>query len=74
MEWINVKDSLPADRGYTGHVLVARTLHYDPQFGDRDVTMGYLSLDGWQNDRGPLLRDGEEVTHWMPIPEPPTLE
>jgi hypothetical protein len=71
-KWTSVKDSMPADAGHKGHVLVARTLIPDPQFGDRDVTMAYFSKMGWRNDRGPILQEGEEVTHWMPIPDPPS--
>lgn len=71
--WISVKSRMPIDDGYTGHVLVARTIHYDCQFGDRDVTMAYVSENGWAWDHKtmPVLHDGEEVTHWMPIPDPP---
>lgn len=72
--WISIKDRLPAQDGYKGHVIVARTVPYDPQFGERDVTMGYLSLDGWKNDHGPIDKYGEVITDWMPFPEPPPID
>jgi hypothetical protein len=66
--WTSVAEAMPVRRG----VLVARTLPEDPMFGDRDVTIGYPSLIGWRDDHGPIEGDGVVVTHWMPIPAPPT--
>jgi hypothetical protein len=69
--WIPVTERLPAQDGHMGHVLVTRRIAlFDPRFGECDVTMAYLSLDGWRDDRGPVLEAGDEITHWMPIPDP----
>lgn len=61
-KWISVEDRLPED---AGDVLVVAFWHEKYQ-----VLTGWHSLGGW------LVTAGNEerlldVTHWMPLPEPP---
>ena len=70
MEWISVEDRLPevdryvlikAPSGYTGLPYRYSEAKYNPDYkGWTDVA----------NDR--ITDSGEDVTHWMPLPEPPT--
>lgn len=55
MEWIDVNDKLPPD-GQSILVFYRR---------------GYITVDKFSiNDRN-WIKSGENVTHWMPLPEPP---
>ena len=74
VRWIPVGERLPEESGYRGHVLVARLLPYDPQFGDRDVTMAWHSKTGWRSDHGSVEQHDAIVTHWRPLPPPPAGE
>ena len=64
MEWISVEDRLPS--GIFDWVLV---------FSD-----GAMGLKGYTKDNGfydpypsvTNLRSYSEITHWMPLPEPPS--
>lgn len=60
-EWISVKDRLPEE--YTA-VLV---------YGSRGVWLAWLGSDNtwWDSD---LDNIGNDITYWMPIPEPPKGE
>ena len=65
--WISVKDRLPEDREWvlvwhTGYSTPKKAKHKD----DCDPHLPIFILDG---DKG---LDGE-ITHWMPIPQPPKL-
>lgn len=60
MEWISVKDKLPElenDQDVV-HVLI----HLDDGF----ITGADYEKDGFE-----LWAESGEVTHWMPLPEPP---
>lgn len=66
--WISVKDRLPEDFKY---VLV-----YGKQFQpDRGITSGHFSQKwGWYtdcDDQETGERYYDEITHWMPLPNPP---
>ena len=65
-EWISVKDRLP---NYFEHVLINAP-------GDKPFTTvheAHLRKDGlW--DTGLYRYDKEDVTHWMPLPQPPKGE
>jgi hypothetical protein len=69
-EWINVKDRLPNIQMFV--------LTYDPDFGINPGVMTRRNGSKWllecYDDVG---FDGRvssyDVTHWMPLPEPPTL-
>jgi hypothetical protein len=58
MEWISVRDRLPEDQV---EVLVATR----SKNGVRNIDKGYLAIDHF------IHRGHAEVTHWMPLPEPP---
>jgi len=58
--WISVKDRLPkCDKYGEAYVLVCM----DDEF---IATTTYIKKDGFE-----LWADSGEVTHWMPLPEPP---
>ncbi len=65
-EWISVKDRLPK---YFEHVLINAP-------GDKPFTTvheAHLRKDGlW--DTGLYRYDKEDVTHWLPLPQPPKGE
>ena len=66
--WISVKDRLPEDREWvlvwhTGYSTPKKAKHKD----DCDPHLPIFILDG---DKG---LDGE-ITHWMPLPQPPKGE
>ena len=67
MKWISVTDNLPR----INDVVLVYDKHIE------DVTTGYISeFIGdrcvWIIDCGESISD--EVTHWMPLPEPPNEE
>ena len=56
-EWISVKDRLPEDN--------QRAIVYRPEMSESDV--GAVSVQfGWN-----CKRKKTDITHWMPLPEPP---
>jgi hypothetical protein len=73
-EWISVKDDLPPVTGYTDggtdRVLVKINAHYQPTIL---IARGEYWEEGfsWYFDGRPYSEDNCEVTHWMPLPEPP---
>ena len=60
-EWISVKDRLPEDQE---EVLVCTR----SKNGIRNIDKGYMAIDRF------IHRGCAEVTHWMPLPEPPKGE
>lgn len=66
-EWINVKDRLPDDYGW---FIVNDTY----LVSSNNVTMGFFDGDSavvWLPLDQRLDQDSMNVTHWMPLPEPP---
>lgn len=61
-EWISVKDGLP---GKFIRVLV----HMPGETPHPTVHEGYRGVKNWYADG--FRREDCEVTHWMPLPEPP---
>ena len=64
MEWINVKDRLP--NPHKQHVLVVlsnKTVHFATDWVDWP--------DGHVTFWIPFYERWFDVTHWMPLPEPP---
>ena len=57
-EWISVDDELPED---PEEVLVCTR----SKNGIRNIDKGYMAIDRF------IHRGCAEVTHWMPLPEPP---
>lgn len=67
MKWISVKDKLPEGAG--------NVLAYIPDL--HDYNQGGCSVMGWVQDHWRDTYKGREfanVTHWMPLPEPPKEE
>lgn len=64
--WISVKDELPdKDRD----VLIYKGNH----IGDMMYVYTYLGNNEWEDEYGYWSRtDDEGITHWTPLPEPPT--
>lgn len=56
-EWISVKDRLPMKND--------RVLVYRPEMKESDVGAGSVQF-GWN-----CSRKKTDITHWMPLPEPP---
>ena len=66
-EWISVKDRLP---NKDEEVLVYRGIHR----GLMDVYT-YIDHDEWDDAYGYCSgTDNEGITHWMPLPAPPTAK
>lgn len=59
-EWISVEDRLPEK-----HQCVLAYHKYEPESPDVICENTYFSGGFW-------LSDGSKVTHWMPLPSPPT--
>lgn len=66
MEWISVKERLPEKKGM--RVLIVCDYRTGP----------YIAIGEWGNDEWDIDRldrvyglSAEQVTHWMPLPEPP---
>ena len=63
--WISVKDRLPEiikdfpvltwSRWAEEHIIC---ISYDPELG-------------WMSDNANYMREGIDITHWQPLPEPP---
>lgn len=69
MEWISVKESLPPDR----RVVLVFTVGLPERNG---IRMSAYNKDQplsmyWH---GIIMGKGMGVTHWMPLPEPPTTQ
>ena len=76
-EWISVEDRLPEDRG---HYLVM--LETDGNIGfevhEHLIRIIYFGSTGWRLPQHypKWIHEAlkQEVTHWMPLPEPPEEE
>lgn len=68
MEWISVKDSLPE----TTSNGTFRSSNYVLIYPDCVKARYEEALDKrWTQWYSPFIDDTLEVTHWMPLPEPP---
>ena len=61
-EWISVEDRLPDDVGY---YIVATVFSYAP------VRTGHFKRN---SDNPWAYFQPGEITHWMPLPEPPEVD
>lgn len=62
MEWISVKDKLPeSGKRYLVQII-------EPYFGTKMIDILRYDSSDWVYDGMPVLAN---VTHWMPLPEPP---
>jgi hypothetical protein len=68
--WISVKDRLPEDGSFDedGYVLVWVKWRC-PAIARKDWAQGWKP-EHWRTDCGERL-EIKDVTHWMPLPEPP---
>ena len=65
MEWISVKDRLP-DSEYD--VLS----YYAPDGWAGCFNISFLEDGVWYNNEGVSFTEQTKLTHWMPLPKPPT--
>jgi hypothetical protein len=69
-EWIKCSDRLP-DLGPGDNECSDNVLAYQVYFGSRMLQAFYSRDDELWYDQGGDPLDGD-VTHWMPLPSPPT--
>jgi hypothetical protein len=70
MSWTDVKTALPEK---FKRVLLRGLIRNLPMSGDTVVHYeGYLTGTGDWSDWSGEVDSGVEITHWMPLPEPPT--
>ena len=73
-EWISVEDRLPQERGrYLVMLKTDGDIGYEVH--DHLIRILHFGSDGWRLPRHypEWIHDAltQEVTHWMPLPEPP---
>lgn len=66
--WIAVGDGLP----YYGEVALVATAHPLGGFSVMQRTFRYMGEEGWQRHTTVGGNSGRAITHWMPLPQPPT--
>ena len=76
-EWISVEDRLPEESGlyitFGCTAVPVRWLHnFDKDMGKFGVWWDY-DTDGKKHPRYRFI-EAEDITHWMPLPEPPKGE
>lgn len=71
MEWISVKEKLP-EKGEIVQVTDGAFVHCgrytDTDGGGRPMDDGFLTCED------EFYRTNHNITHWMPLPEPPSRE
>jgi hypothetical protein len=67
VEWISVKDRLPEHETRVHIYLKEKTAWYDVMYGAYESDVQPTFYD----DRTDSIIMLDEVTHWMPLPEPP---
>lgn len=75
-QWISVKDKLPElpDSKWCSRVVICCDVngHVAPMHWERGIVRGKL-VERWKYIWNRIY-DGEGITHWMPLPEPPETE
>lgn len=66
--WISIKDKLPKER--TSVIISIKDVYCTPPY--YHVVCGWLLNDCWVV--GKHIYYNNEITHWMPLPEPPKEE
>jgi len=61
-QWISVKDRLPEDGDDLSIMLVWRSIEHDYD------TVRWRYQQGWDC----VIQDKATITHWMPLPKPPS--
>jgi len=73
--WISVEDRLPEPANKDAYTFTDRVLVYEAETRDQYVATLWRNKDGkpsgWEITDGKRLMP-DEVTHWQPLPEPPT--
>lgn len=66
-KWIRVEDGLP-ERSFSGPSVLCYNGNY--------IYVGYMKFDVWYNQKHePVdIENGWAVTHWLPLPSPPTTD
>lgn len=70
MNWISVKDRLPSKYSY--YLTENRNEKYVSRFAGYRILRFYPKDKKWSD--GSFDLNFDEVTHWMPLPEPPKDE
>jgi hypothetical protein len=69
MEWVNIKERYPEDNQrvlcYNGYIYLKQFEFYD---------IGHRFYDGDIHWNGKPIGVVEDITHWMPIPAPPSFK
>ncbi len=64
MEWISVKDRLPEENNtFSEFIVIVRG-------AKRPTVLEYQGHEWWVDENGNYY----DVTHWMPLPEPPEVD
>ena len=76
-EWVSVEERLPTiEKGYCGYGSVSVNVFNGksvlPMDYESSVVRG-KKIFRWKYPWGRIY-DGEPITHWIPLPEPPTKE
>lgn len=64
MKWISVKDRLPEETG--------RYWCYVKEYNDLGISHFQWNFAFNVEEQGFNTNETEKVTHWMPLPDPPT--
>ena len=70
-EWISVKDRLPEYDEHKENYDEFNVYCCNNKYHEPIVTTLDYTEHGWSNENNDLWNDF--VTHWMPLPEPPTI-
>ena len=68
--WINTKERMPDTRGEIGHSLCVLIYKPHNQCCFLAVWTGFYGWQNWTNQEQHLEN---EVSHWMPTPDPPKI-
>jgi len=69
-EWINVKDKLPEQQYQSYLIYPAPDFIYSDKLTAEFTPKGWLV---WCEDSNLIWEEYVDVTHWMPLPEPPEI-
>lgn len=72
MEWISVKDQLPIDGQHVLAIIFKNGIFFIP-FTTCHKGGGYFRGEEEDNVEDPIGDYSEDISHWMPLPEPPKL-
>lgn len=68
-EWIKCSERLPDQIDWDGSATVNVLIATDA--GNVQIGFYETTEEFWCDDLGDMIDTGEEVTHWMPLPENP---